>query len=60
MSGGVHQQWAGVALEPELFPDTPNSPAADTAVLRPGETYEAALEWRFSALGADGLASDED
>ena len=60
MSGGVHQQWAGVALEPELFPNTPNGPAAETAVLRPGETYEAALEWRFSALGEDGLAAGED
>jgi aldose 1-epimerase len=59
-NGGVHQQWAGIALEPEVFPDTPNSPAADTAVLRPRETYEAALEWRFSALGVEGLAAGED
>ncbi len=60
VSGGVHQQWAGVALEPELFPNTPNGPAAETAVLRPGETREAALEWRFSALGEDGLAAGKD
>jgi galactose mutarotase-like enzyme len=60
VSGGAHPPGAGIALEPELFPDTPNSPAADTAVLRPGETYEAALEWRFSALGADGLGPGED
>ena len=59
-NGGVHQQWAGVALEPELFPNTPNGPAADTAVIRPGKTYEAALEWRFSALGEDGLVTGED
>ena len=58
--GGVHQQFAGIALEPELFPDTPNSPAAGTAVLRPEETYEAALEWRFSALGEDGLVLGEE
>lgn len=56
VSGGVHQRWAGVALEPELFPDTPNSPGANAAVLRPAETYEAVLEWRFSALDA----ADED
>ena len=60
VSGGVHQQWAGVALEPELLPDTPNGPAANTAVLRPGETYEAALEWRFRALDEDGLVPGED
>ena len=59
-NGGVHQQLAGIALEPELFPDSPNSPAAGTAVLRPQGTYEAALEWRFSALGEDGLAPGEE
>ena len=51
VSGGVLQRWAGVALEPKLFPDTPNRPEAEPAVLRPGETYEASLEWRFLPLG---------
>ncbi len=50
VSGGFLQRWAGVALEPELFPDTPNRPEAEAAVLRPGETYEASLEWRFLSL----------
>ena len=30
VSGGVHQRWAGIALEPELFPDTPNGPDGRT------------------------------
>jgi galactose mutarotase-like enzyme len=50
VSGGFHQRWAGVALEPQLLPDTPNRPEAEAAVLRPGETYQAELEWRFSSL----------
>jgi aldose 1-epimerase len=50
VSGGAHQRWAGVALEPQVFPDTPNRPGAEAAVLRPGETYRTVLEWRFSAL----------
>ncbi len=50
VSGGFLQRWAGVALEPELFPDTPNRPEAEAAVLHPGETYEASLEWRFLSL----------
>ena len=54
VSGGFHQRWAGVALEPELFPDTPNRPGAEAAVLRPGETYQAALEWRFLPLDEVG------
>ena len=53
VSGGFHQRWAGIALEPQVFPDTPNGPDAETAVLRPGETYRAMLEWRFLSLDAD-------
>ena len=60
VSGGFHQRWAGVALEPELLPDTPNRPGGEAAVLRPGETYAASVEWRFNALDAAGPASGED
>ena len=52
LNGGFHQRWAGVALEPELFPDTPNGAGAEASALRPGETYQAALEWRFLSLDA--------
>lgn len=41
---------AGVALEPQLFPDSPHHPDWPSPVLRPGETYRHALEWRFSTL----------
>ncbi len=59
-SGGFHQRWAGVALEPQVFPNTPNGPDAETAVLRPGDTYRATLEWRFVSLDAAGLGPGED
>lgn len=42
--------YAGVALEPQLAPDSPNhAPGPDwpSAVLRPGEAYRSVLEWRF-------------
>lgn len=48
--GGLYRQGDGIALEPQLFPDSPHHPEWAQAVLRPGETYRAALEWRFSAL----------
>lgn len=48
-SGGRYRQGDGVALEPQLFPDSPNRPEWPSAVLRPGETYAAHLEWRFGA-----------
>ncbi|WP_413203448.1 aldose epimerase family protein [Rhodospirillum sp. A1_3_36] len=34
---GAH---AGLALEPQLWPDAPNHPAFPSALLRPGEVYE--------------------
>ena len=47
-SGGRYRQGDGIALEPQLFPDSPNRPQWPSAVLEPGETYAATLEWRFS------------
>lgn len=52
--GVPYLRGAGVALEPQLFPDTPNRPEFGSAVLRPGERYEASLEWRFVALDVVG------
>jgi len=49
-TGLSYQRSAGLALEPQLFPDTPNRPEFGSAVLRPGETYAARLEWRFTSL----------
>ncbi|MCY4724687.1 galactose mutarotase [Nocardioides sp. STR2] len=46
-TGGRYRQGDGVALEPQLFPDSPNRPEWPSATLRPGETYVAHLEWRF-------------
>jgi galactose mutarotase-like enzyme len=48
--GRLYRQGDGLALEPQLFPDTPNRPDFGSAALRPGETYRAALDWRFVPL----------
>lgn len=47
--GGLYRQGDGLALEPQLFPDSPNRPGFASPVLLPGETYRACLEWRFRA-----------
>ncbi|CUR62432.1 putative aldose 1-epimerase [metagenome] len=47
-TGALHRQGDGIALEPQLFPDSPNRSEWPSAVLEPGETYAATLEWRFS------------
>jgi galactose mutarotase-like enzyme len=40
----------GLALEPQLFPDTPNRPDFGSAVLRWGETWRSRIVWRFGPL----------
>lgn len=49
-----YRQGDGIALEPQLFPDSPNRPDFPSAVLRPGETYRSTIDLRFAELG-DGL-----
>ncbi|ADZ72096.1 aldose epimerase family protein [Polymorphum gilvum] len=38
---------AGLCLEPQRWPDSPNHPDFAGAVLRPGETYRQVTEFRF-------------
>ena len=49
--GVAYRQGDGVALEPQLHPDTPNRPEWPSAALAPGATYRARMEWRFSSTG---------
>jgi aldose 1-epimerase len=47
--GFAYRQGDGVALEPQLFPDSPNHAEWPPCVLRPGERYTARLQWRFGS-----------
>jgi aldose 1-epimerase len=47
--GRLLRQGDGIALEPQLAPDTPNHPEWPSATLRPGETYRSRIAWRFGA-----------
>lgn len=38
---------AGIALEPQTFPDAPNRPDFPSAQLQPGETYQHIIQWQF-------------
>ncbi|MCJ2056863.1 galactose mutarotase [Methylobacterium sp. J-048] len=51
-SGLVYRQSDALAIEPELFPDTPNQPAFGSARLDPGATYRTVITYRFSASSA--------
>jgi aldose 1-epimerase len=49
-SGRRYRRSQGMALEPQLFPDTPNRPAFGSARLAPGEVYENRIIYRLSAI----------
>lgn len=48
-AGVKYPQFAGVALETQHYPDSPNHPEFPSTVLRPGETFTSHTEYRFSA-----------
>ena len=48
-AGRRYPQFAGVALETQHYPDSPNRPDFPSTVLRPGETFRSRTEYRFSA-----------
>ena len=51
-TGGVaYGPRAGLCLETQHFPDSPNQPGFPSTVLRPGETYRSATVYRFGVSG---------
>ena len=42
---GEHMGRAGLAIEPQNYPDAPNHPDFPSAVLFPGETYRTTTQW---------------
>jgi aldose 1-epimerase len=47
--GRLYPRRAGLCLETQHFPDSPNRPEFPTTVLRPGERYATSTIYRFSA-----------
>ena len=43
-------RFAGLALETQHYPDSPNHPEFPTTVLRPGETFRSTTEYRFRTM----------
>ena len=48
-AGRNYPRYAGIALETQHYPDSPNRPDFPSTVLRPGETFRSRTEYRFSA-----------
>jgi aldose 1-epimerase len=47
-SGGLYRMGDAIALEPQLFPDTPNRPEFGSALLDTGGTYRSLIAWEFT------------
>ncbi|MCX4985468.1 aldose epimerase family protein [Streptomyces sp. NBC_00572] len=50
-SGTPYRAGAGIALETQHFPDSPNRPGDPSPVLRPGDEYRSRTVLRFSTRG---------
>ena len=48
-AGRKYPKFAGIALETQHYPDSPNRPDFPSTVLRPGEVFRSRSEYRFSA-----------
>jgi aldose 1-epimerase len=46
--GKVYPRRSGFAMEPQHYPDSPNKPIFPTTELKPGETYQNTIMYRFS------------
>lgn len=49
-SGRTYQDYEGVAIEAQGFPDAPNQPNFPSQILRPGQTYRREITFRFGLL----------
>jgi aldose 1-epimerase len=49
-SGSTYRQGDALAIEPEHFSNSPNTPHFPTTELRPGEQYRSATEYRFGTV----------
>lgn len=48
IGGQAHFPYAGLALEPQHFPDSPNQPGFPDVILRPGATWRQHSTFRFA------------
>ena len=47
-TGHAFHPYAGIALEPQIWPDSPNQPAFAQSILKPQDEYHHHIEYRFA------------
>jgi aldose 1-epimerase len=50
-TGGIYMRRAGLCLETQHYPDSPNQPEFPSTVLRPGEEFRSSTVYSFSVKG---------
>lgn len=53
-ASGLYRQGDGMALEPQVFPDSPHHPEWPSARLEAGDTYRASMRWGLIASSTPG------
>ncbi|MCX5620126.1 aldose epimerase family protein [Bombella pollinis] len=48
LAGKTYRQGDALAFEPEFFPNSPNTPSFPSIELKPGQTYDYSMSFRFS------------
>jgi aldose 1-epimerase len=56
--GHIYRMGDGIALEPQLFPDTPNKPAFGSARVDPGRPYHHRMIYRLSVASLEHPAPE--
>jgi aldose 1-epimerase len=51
-SGTVYRHRAGLCLETQHFPDSPNHPGFPSTILEPGQVYRSRTVWTFGTVPA--------
>ena len=49
LEGKKYVKHAGLCLETQHFPDSPNQPSFPNTILKPGETYRHTTVYKFSS-----------
>ena len=53
LGGAAYGPFAGLCLEPQFYPNSPNTPVFPDSILLPGETYQHKTVYAFDRISGD-------
>jgi len=57
LRGQHYGPYAGLCLEPQVWPDSPNHPQFPSTIIRPEQSYRQLTRYRFKETGGDSVCS---